>query len=68
MVKISAIRSLADICFQHVSYGICSVRDTMVVQLPHCITWRVIGKRTNKYSEESEVPPSGQSLRRNTVL
>lgn len=48
-VKIYAERSLADICFLYISYGICIVRDTMVVQLLHF--WPVIEEKC-KWSEE----------------
>ena len=48
-VKIHAERSLADICFLYISYGICIVRDTMVVQLLHF--WPVIEEKC-KWSEE----------------
>lgn len=48
-VKIYAERSLADICFLYISYGICIVRDTMVVQLLHF--WPVIEEKC-KRSEE----------------
>ena len=48
-VKIYAERNLADICFLYISYGICIVRDTMVVQLLHF--WPVIEEKC-KWSEE----------------
>lgn len=48
-VKIYAERSLADICFLYISYGICIVRDTLVVELLHF--WSVIEEKC-KWSEE----------------